>query len=163
MSHRRGLSTVLDVAVCVLLIGGAVTTLSTIVPTDPPADSAPGATARTALDSTAVVPVGDTTVRGSIAALLADAAVARSARIAPPGYVRAVERVATRRLANATRRASLTASWRPDDPCRTTALTVGTPPPPGGAVDAVTLVVPTGNGTTCGDAPVHLTLRTWSR
>jgi len=163
VSDARGLSTVLDVAVCVLLISGAVVTLTGIVPPTPPGDTAPAATARAALDSTADVPVGDATVHGSLAALLADAAIARGADTAPPGYVAAVGRVATRRLANASGRAALTASWRPDGPCRAATLVVGTPPPPGTAVDAVTLTVPTGERPRCGDAPVHLTLRTWSR
>ncbi|GGM68339.1 hypothetical protein J2752_002087 [Halarchaeum rubridurum] len=163
MTRSRGLSTVLDVAVCVLLVGGAVVTLAGIAPPTPAADTAPAATARAALDSTATVPVDGAPVRGSVAALFADAAVARGGDTAPPGYVAAVERAAARRLANASGRASLTASWRPDGPCRATTLTAGATPPPGVAVDAVTFVVPTGERPACGDAPVHLTLRTWSR
>ncbi|WP_148294590.1 DUF7284 family protein [Halarchaeum acidiphilum] len=163
MSRERGLSTVLDVAVCVLLIGGAVVTLTAVVPRAHSAASAPVGTARAVLDSTVSVRAGSGVVNGSLASLLADAAVASGTRTAPQGYVAGVERVALRRLANASRRASLTASWRPDAPCHATALSAGTEPPAGAAVDAVVLSVPIGNETRCGDAPVRLTVRTWSR
>lgn len=163
MSASRGLSTVLDVALCVLLVGGAVVALSTVVPDAHPdtvADATPTDTARAVLASTARVEVRNATVEGPVASLLADAAVADGRR-GDAVYAAVVETAARRRLVNTSRRASLTASWRPDRPCRPVTLAVGATPPTGASVDAVTLPVPT-DASACGDAPVRLTLRTWS-
>ena len=162
---NRGLSTVIDVAVCVLLVGGAVLALSSVVPDGGHGtpDARPAAAARAVLDSTATVAVGNETVHGTVATLLADAVVARGSPGDAPGYADRVRNATARRLANATRRASLTATWRPESPCHQVALAVGPRPPAGASVDAVTLSVPTANATACGRAPVHLTVRTWSR
>ncbi|WP_435098247.1 DUF7284 family protein [Halarchaeum sp. P4] len=162
MTADRGLSTVLDVAVCVLLVGAGVVALTAAVPDESvPATTDPTATARAVLDSTATVTVANETVRGTLATLLVDAAVA-DGHARAPDYADAVSVVATRRLANTTRTAAVTASWQPDAPCRAAVLAVGPTPPVGAAVDAVTLTVPTTNATGCGRASVHLTVRTWS-
>ncbi|MFB6077345.1 MAG: hypothetical protein ABEJ80_00020 [Halarchaeum sp.] len=157
----RGLSTVLDVAVCVLLVAAAVAALTTVAPDAPASDTHPSATARAALDSTATVTVENRSVRGTLAALLADAAVA-NATDAAPGYASAVTRVADRRLRATSRRAAVTATWAPPD-CPRVSLAAGATPSPGAPIDAVTLAVPAENTTRCGGAPVHLTVRTWSR
>lgn len=161
MSDDRGLSTVLDVAVCVILVAAGVVALTTVVPDDSAPDTTdPSATARAVLDSTASVTVANRTVHGTLAALLVDAAVA-DGRDRTPGYADAVSTAATRSLADTTRTAALTATWRPEDPCRAVDVTAGPTPPRGVGVDAVTLSVPTADDD-CGDAPVHLTVRTWS-
>ena len=160
----RGLSTVLDVAVCVLFVGAAAAVVSTAVPAHSPSgtSAASADAAQTVLDSTATVRVGNATRHGTVASLLADAVVVRGSPRRSPDYVAAVETVASRRLAATSAHVALTASWRPDPPCRPVAIHVGPTPRPDAPVDAVTLPVPTQNVTGCGRALVSLTVRTWS-
>jgi len=71
----RGVSTVLDVAVCLLLVGTAVATLAAAPPSsgdDPPDADVP---ARTVATTTTAVPVDNRTRHGPLAAHLASAAI----------------------------------------------------------------------------------------
>jgi len=147
----RGVSTVVDVSLAILLVSAAAVALVTI-PTDSPQPPDPDATARTVLASTATASVDQDDGRvasGRVSTLLAHAAVAAD-RDANPAFVAAVERAVDDVVEDADARIELVATA--DD----ATLRVGSRPPPDAAVAATTQAVPT-NETT-----VAVTVRTWS-
>lgn len=162
MSDRRGVSTVVDVTLCVLLVGAAAAVLvGAGVPADRPA---PVADARAAAGivtaSTATVPYrvhGETrTANGTLAHLLV-AAAARDARARPGDGVRAfhvgVRRVVRRALDAVPGPMQAVARWRPPSGGR---VTVGEDPPPGAQVDAAVVRVPFASEN------ARVVVRTWS-
>lgn len=143
----RAVSTVLDVAVCLLLVGAAVATLATAPTTERP--HAPDATpaASTLGTVTAAVPAaGDRRVHDTLAGHLGRAAVA-DARLDGGPLVRtdypgaAVEAVE----ASTADRTHVTARWMPYTGAPLAGeVTAGEPPPPGADVAATRLTVDSG-------------------
>lgn len=148
-ASARGVSTVVDISLCLLLVSAAVATLATATPPAPEDD----ARARTAAS---VVATGTLSVtydvngterraNGTAAELLAAAAVLS----APPNgstgaaFVSRVRNRTRTRLAGFDGRVQVVARWTPyrDAPV-SGAVRVGAAPPPVADVDAVTFVVP---------------------
>lgn len=149
----RGVSTVLDVAVCLLLVGVAVTTLTATVPSNDTADTADAdATAATVLTVTATVPAGAERKRhDTLAGHLATATVANThlgdeplTRSVYPSAVRDETTVRTHS------RVYITAAWRPYPGAPVEGeLDAGREPPADADVAATTLTVNSGvTGTT---------------
>lgn len=142
----RGVSTVLDVAVCLLLIGAAVATLASA----PPAATEDGpdadASARTVATATDGILFRDDTRHTTLAAHLSTAAV----MAATLGDRRLLETTYPTAVGNATEhavghRTSVTATWAPypNAPVRGR-VAAGAPPPVDATVAATTLTVDTG-------------------
>lgn len=155
----RAVSTVLDVVVFLLLVGGAVTVLVGTGPTPPRATSAHG-TADVLATSTATVtytPGGTATAgsersaEGTLAELLAAAAVANATldgtelTASSDPFERAVSETITASVARETVGTRVSAVWRayPGGPLRGT-VTAGPTPPANAEVHAATLTVPSG-------------------
>lgn len=144
----RAVSTVLDVSVCLLLVGAATLTLSTapVAGPDPSAGRAEEL-ATTLAGSTATVTYRQRTARGTYAGLLADAARTD----ARPGLGRDAFRGA---VVAATRpvlggdgwRAQVVVTWRPYEGADVGRVVVGEAPPPSADVHAATTLVPSGLG-----------------
>lgn len=143
----RAMSTVLDVAVCLLLIGAAMTTLAAAPP--PADDDTPDAdaTATTLATATTTVSVdGDRRDHGTYLGLLAVAAVANAtlegAPLAGTAYPAAVTDSTDPHVG---RREYVTATWRayPDAPLRGN-VSVGEEPPVDADVAATRHVVDSG-------------------
>ena len=142
----RGVSTVLDVAVCLLLVGAAVATLAAAPPSstanEPDADDA----ARTVATATAGIPVGNRTRHATLAAHLASAAVAAATiegqRVHESPYPGAVGNATADAVGD---RAFVTASWEPYPNATVDGrLAAGDRPPESAEVAATTLVVDSG-------------------
>ncbi|MFB6105486.1 MAG: hypothetical protein ABEJ70_00795 [Halobacteriaceae archaeon] len=166
MTDRRGVSTVVDVSLCLLLVSAAAVTLVTATPPPRrPHDSGRPLAATLAASDAAVTyhvgtPNGVATRRaeGTIVELLAGAVRVRRRPGRVRGYVPAVRRVVNRTLRRAPGRAGVTAVGRTDDG-RSVRVSAGRRPPPGTDADAVRITVP-GHGP---DArPVRVVVRTWS-
>jgi hypothetical protein len=162
----RGVSTVVDAALCLLLVSGAVATLA-YVPADPDpsrADSADetadlvgASTAR--VDYALATPDGDVdrSAHGTLAELLADAAVANATVRGRPlsndsdAFERRVVAVVERAVARPTVSVMVRATWKPypSSPVSGT-ITAGDAPPPDADVHVATLSVPTGAPTVRG-------------
>lgn len=148
MASERGVSTVVDVAVCLLLIGAAVATLSVAAAPDhdevePDADR----TAASVASVTTAVPTGqDRLDHDTLAGHLATATVANAtiegASLTASTYPDAV-RAETVDLTDD--RVFVTARWEPypDAPLRGQVI-AGDPPPPGAHVAATTLAMDSG-------------------
>lgn len=142
----RGVSTVLDVAVCLLLVGAAIATLAAAPPSS--TDSAPDADvpARTVSTATVGVPVDDRTRHGTLAAHLGSVAVTGATldgqRLLDTSYPTAVANATDDAVDN---RVFVTATWEPY-PNATVGgrLTAGERPPESADVAASTLAVDTG-------------------
>ena len=144
----RGVSTVLDVAICLLLIGVAVGTLAVAVPDDGWRSTVDGDPAAASVGTvTATVPVAnDHEVHGTLAQHLARASVLSAAldgeRLLESTYTRATRRAVERRT---TDRVRITARWRPyPDAALAGRLTVGPKPPSTADVAATRLTVDSG-------------------
>lgn len=150
----RGISTVLDVTLCLLLIAAAVATLT--VPESQPPDSSADETAEQLATATAnvtdAVPTDDATrrlVAGTQAELLGRAAVANLSLDGDPlapttaSFRAAVRDRVRRTVAWSSRATSVTARWAPypDAPLRGQVV-VGPEPPPGVSVGTARLSVP---------------------
>jgi hypothetical protein len=147
----RGISTVVDVAVFLLLVSAAVLTLS-LAPGAPPEDLGADETAELLASSTATVGYelhgAGRRAHGTVGGLLARAAVAnasiggRELSTASDGFERLV-RHETRRLLAAPHTTRVTVRWAPypDAPVRGT-VRVGTRPPPTADVQLATVTVP---------------------
>lgn len=165
---ERGVSTVLDVGLCLLLVSAAVGVLYA-VPDGSPDErgdvAAPAAT--TVATSTATVEYQPAAAdrrrvdRGTVASLLARAAVANATLEGEPvtgdeAYVDAVRSRSKRALAGVAgaARVRVRAQWRPvpGSDLRGT-VAVGPEPPQGADVHAATLSVPVGDGRGAGPGP----------
>lgn len=142
----RGVSTVLDVAICLLLVGAAVATLSTAPPAA--SDEGPDADdlARTVATSTAAVPFRDDTRHTTLAAHLAAAAVADATldgrRLLETAYPDAVGNATADAVGP---RSFVTATWAPHRNASVRGrITAGDRPPANADVAATTLTVDTG-------------------
>lgn len=142
----RGVSTVLDVAVCLLLVGAAVATLAAAPPSStasgPDADDA----ARTVATATKGVPVGNRTRHATLAAHLASAAVGAATvdgrRALATPYPDAVGNATADAVGD---RVFVTASWEPYPNATVNGrITAGERPPESAAVAATTLAVDSG-------------------
>lgn len=162
----RAISTVVDAALCLLLIGAAVATLAHAPVDDDPAPAA------TAADET-LIQLGTTTAtveysltgpdestdtsafdrdaHGTLAGLLADAAVGgatiRGERIAPhsTGYEAAVRNATADRIARSEARVNVTARWEPYPGAHVGGVvTVGPEPRDRTDVHVATMTVPSG-------------------
>lgn len=147
----RAISTVLDVAVFLLLVSAAVATL-TLVPDDDPepvvVDERADLLASSSADVEYTVGTENRTAHGTAASLLARGAVANASidgRRLSSGHGEFVEgvAVATRRTLGADNRTQVVVRWVPyrGGPVRGT-LRVGPDPPPGRDVTVATLSVP---------------------
>lgn len=142
----RAVSTVLDVAVCLLLVGVAAATLSGAVPpSDGPPDADP--TADALATETAAVPsdggrVSHRTVAGHLARGAVLAAELDGRRVLDTGYPEAVRGTAAARSGD---RVHVTARWEPypDAPLSGT-VTAGTAPPRAADVATTRLTVDSG-------------------
>ncbi len=142
----RGVSTVIDVAVCLLLVGAALATLSGIPQSPAAAGVDADAAARTVATTTTGVPVDGRTRHGTLATHLAGAAVAgatledrRLVETAYPGAVADATAAATGD------RVFVTADWEPyPDAAVSGHLAAGRRPPESADVAATTLVVDSG-------------------
>jgi hypothetical protein len=148
----RAVSTVLDVSLCLLLVGTAVLTLAA-APTpqqDPAAGSADGtASTLAATEVTVDYERGDRTrhAHGSLAGLLADAAVANGTPGEAPNFTAAVTRATLPALAGEGWHGQVVATWRPYEGAERGGTVLAGPDPPAGAdVHAATMRVPSGIG-----------------
>lgn len=142
----RGVSTVLDVAVCLLLIGAALATLSAA----PPASTDRGPTADETADvlatATTGIPVRGDTRHATFAAHLARAAVSAATvgdrRLLATSYPRSVRNTTAEAVPH---RTYVTATWRPfPNGSVGGRLTAGREPPASADVAAATLTVENG-------------------
>lgn len=146
----RAVSTVLDVSLCLLLVGAAVLTL-TGVPA-PEADPAAGtadavATSLAATETTVDYARAGRTrhAHGSLAGLLADAAVVNGTPDDAPNFTAAVARATLPALAGEGWHGRVVATWRPYEGAdRGGSVTAGPAPPPGADVHAATMRLPSG-------------------
>lgn len=144
----RAVSTVLDVAVCLLLIGVAVTTLAAAIPDEEqPATIDSDSTARSLATVTATVPAAEgQRAHGTLAGHLARATVMDGTldgeRIAPSGYSGNVRREIER---NTDVRSHVSARWEPypDAPLESR-RSIGIPPPKTADVAATRITVDSG-------------------
>jgi hypothetical protein len=147
----RGISSVVDVSVFLLLVSAAVATL-TLVPSPAPEPVTVDESANVLGAATAEVDYRlggeDRRAHGTVASLLARGTVANTSVDGRPlsdGQEPFLERVrtATRRTLGPTNRTAAVARWAPyrGSPLRGT-LRVGTTPPPGRGVTVATLTVP---------------------
>ncbi|MEF8806724.1 DUF7284 family protein [Natronomonas sp.] len=149
----RGVSTVLDVSVCLLLVGAAMTTLAVGIPedgrhsVDGSLDAGSDTTARTLATATVSVPVSrNRTAYGTPADHLGRAAATNASldgdSLTNGDYAAAV---AAETTATTDRRVAVTARWEPypDAPLRGT-TTAGEPPPADADVAVTRSVVETG-------------------
>ena len=144
----RGVSTVLDVAICLLLVGVAVGTLAAAVPDDGRRSTVDGdQNARTVGTVTATVPVADGhETHGTLAQHLARASILTAMldgeRLLESSYPAATRRAVERRTAD---RVRITARWLPyPDAPLAGRLTVGPKPPSTADVAATRLTVDSG-------------------
>ena len=144
----RAVSTVLDVAVCLLLVGAAVATLATAPPATGGSGAPDAAPAASGLATvTASVPAaGDRRVHDTLAGHLGDAAVVDArldgAALVATGYPGAVAEEVEASTAD---RTHVTARWEPYPGAPLAgAVTAGEPPPPGADVAATRLTVDSG-------------------
>ena len=144
----RGVSTVLDVAICLLLIGVAVGTLAAAVPDDDWRSTVDGDPAAASVGTvTATVPVaGDHEAHGTLAQHLARASILSATldgeRLLESSYPGATRRAVERRTAD---RVRVTARWRPyPDAPLAGGLVVGPRPPSTADVAATRLTVDSG-------------------
>lgn len=149
----RGVSTVVDVSLALLLVSAAAVALVTI-PADDSRPKDPDATARSVLASTVATtyqsPTGDERVAsGRVGTLLGEAAVAAH-RNANLEFVRAVEAAVAELLARTDARIEVLAT------ARSGTLRLGASPTPSAAVASITHSVAVENGS------ATVTVRTWS-
>lgn len=162
---RRGASTVLDVCLFCLLVGAALATLAAVpAPTDDREGNRADAAASTLGRTTVTVEYElgaadgarlDRTDRGTVASLLASAALANATVDGRPldsgrgAYVRAVRERTAGVLAEVApdARVGVTAVWRPYEGATLSGrVHAGARPPPSADVHAATLSVPSGVG-----------------
>ena len=142
----RGVSTVLDVAVCLLVVGAAVATLASIPPAGGDDALDADATARLLATGTVAVPADDGTGHATYGAHLARGAVSAATvedrRLLETPYPAAVRR----ETANATGdRTFVTARWEPyPDAVVGGRIAAGRRPPESADVAATTLTVDSG-------------------
>lgn len=144
----RGVSTVLDVAVCLLLVGVAVATLSAVPPTGEGADApdADGTASTLATVTTAVQVPHSGTAHDTLAGHLATATVANSSissdRLHETTYPASVRN----ETANVTgERVFVTATWSTYPNSQLTgSVTAGSEPPPGAETATTVLAVDSG-------------------
>jgi hypothetical protein len=150
----RGVSTVVDVAVALLLVSASVVVVVAATPPDARRDPDARTLATVLATTDASVPVAGEIARGTVAGLLADAAVLSASR---PAFLEGVRARVNRTLGHVTDPAQVIA--RPVG--NGSAMTVGEDPPPAVDVTAVSILVPAReprNGT-----PVRIVTRTWSQ
>ncbi|MFB6138293.1 MAG: hypothetical protein ABEJ42_08170 [Halobacteriaceae archaeon] len=151
----RGVSTVVDVSLCLLLVGASVGVLVAAPDrhsTDPPSPRPVATVLGTATGSVPVdAPGGRATVREPLAGLLASAAAKRGDEGARP-FVRAVRERLVEALSSVSGPVQVIAT-APDGG----RVVVGPSPPPGVTVAAVSLAVPTG-----ARGLARVTVRRWS-
>lgn len=146
----RAVSTVLDVCLCVLLVGAAVLTLvSATAPEPDPAAGRAEEVATTLAGATATVSYasGDEvrTAHGTLAGLLADAAVSNRTPSSGRGLRDAVGNATRPALVGRGWRAEVVATWRPYEGAEEVSrIRVGGRPPAGVDVHAATMIVPSG-------------------
>ncbi|MFC7044895.1 hypothetical protein ACFQH6_05170 [Halobacteriaceae archaeon GCM10025711] len=157
----RAVSTVLDVTLALLLVSAGTVVLATAP--SPPNDTGPGP-ARTAANllsttdatveyrhSTGGAEPERRTANGTVATLLADAALVDARTGGTPPFVERVENATERTVRRVTPRAQVVAVWTPYPGAPVVGrVAAGRRPPPDADVDAVTLTVPV--GTASGDA-----------
>lgn len=142
----RGVSTVLDVAVCLLLVGVAMATLAATPPTaTADAPDADGPAQVVATSTTGIAVGGDTrdsTLADHLATAAVSAATVEDRRLVETSYPEAVENATA---ATVGRRTHVTATWKPYEqaPVRGR-VTAGNAPPDGADVAATTLTVYSG-------------------
>jgi hypothetical protein len=167
----RGLSTVVDATLCLLLVSASVLTLVTAVP-DGEAEKPDGArrglellgSTTAAVEYRAPSPPRNRTARGTVVALLADAAAVRGRDASIRGFVPAVVNATERATRRVRGRVNVTVRWHPHDGGDAAGrVTVGASPPPAADVNAARLTVPVANAA---DEPARGTavvvVRTWS-
>ncbi|WP_135533363.1 DUF7284 family protein [Halostella pelagica] len=164
----RGVSTVVDAVLCLLLVSGAVATLAYVpADTDPSrpdtadetADVVGSSTAR--VDYTLATPNGDVerSTQGTLAELLADAAVANMTVYGhqlsddSDAFEREVTAVVESAVARPNVSVTVRATWEPypNSPVKGT-VTAGDVPPPNADVHVATLTVPSDSSTNRNDA-----------
>lgn len=142
----RGVSTVLDVAICLLLIGAALATLSAAPPaaTDEGPDA--DATAQTVATATTGIPFRNGARHATLAAHLATAAVTTSTVEEQPLLESAYPGAVGNATASAVgHRTSVTATWTPYPNASVRGrVTAGDEPPASADVAATTVTVDTG-------------------
>ncbi|MFB6217857.1 MAG: hypothetical protein ABEH77_01570 [Halobacteriaceae archaeon] len=149
MAVARGVSTVVDVSLALLLVSASVATLVAATPPEREQSRAGARTTAALLAATnARIDYRGGNASGTVAGLLADA----TANDTPDGFRSAVRRRAARTVRTVPVHGQVTA--RPVGGGRR--IAVGNPPPPSADVDAAAFTVGR-NGT-----PVRVVVRTWS-
>lgn len=142
----RGVSTVLDVAVCLLLVGAALATLAAAPPASTDHRPTADATAQTVATATTSIPHRQNTRHATLAAHLGSAAVSAATVGTRPllstSYPDAVRQTTGDEIPHT---AFVTARWRPVPNASVGGrIQAGRDPPPNADVSAATLSVETG-------------------
>ncbi|WP_254838876.1 DUF7284 family protein [Natronomonas marina] len=137
----RGVSTVLDVAVCLLLVGTALATLAAAPPTPTPEAPDADAAARTVATATTGVPGGNSTRHTTLAAHLGSAAVHAATvdgqRLVGSSYPAAVVEATGEATGD---RVYVTATWEPYPNATVDGRVTAGPKPPASADVAATVM-----------------------
>lgn len=158
MSSERGISTVVDVMLCLLIVSAAIGMLVYMEDEQDESPETAGDTAAILGTATASIeytpsagePVDTRTDYGTIASLLAKAAVLNGTVKGEPlttgdAYQQAAKRAAEQKLVSIEDGTEITARWEPiENGSLQGKITVGERPPPGADVDAAVLTVTTG-------------------
>lgn len=145
----RAVSTVLDVSACLLLVSAAVLTLlqAPVAGPDPAADrAAEVATTLSGATATVSYPSGGGRRRahGTLAGLLADAAVSNATPDTGVPFRAAVENATRPLLGDTGWRGQVVVTWQPYAGAEAATVSVGDDPPPGVDVHVATTTVPSG-------------------
>jgi hypothetical protein len=158
----RGVSTVLDATLCLLLVSAAVVTLVTVPGTEARPANTPGDTrsaAGTLAASTAAVERANGTANATVANLLADAALLNAAGESTPTFAAGVRNATNRTLAGTRGRTAADAVAR-NGSRPVGRFHVGPTPPEGTAVEASSFTVPAPESPRA--VRVRIVVRGWS-
>lgn len=152
MSAHRAVSTVVDVALCMLLVSASVGVLATADPPEattenrPPPRDVAGVMGAATAEITYTVDSRNRVARGTLADLLAHVArIDARAGGATSGFRAGVRRETARTLDSVAGPAQVVAVWRPYPGAeRTGRVAAGEEPPPGANVAAASITVPLG-------------------
>ncbi|MFB6120695.1 MAG: hypothetical protein ABEJ68_06215 [Halobacteriaceae archaeon] len=147
MTANRGVSAAVDAALCLLLVSASVLTLTAVSPPGPAGETEVrrGAELLGATTATVSYADGSRVARGTVAALLADAAVLTARAGRHPEFVAGVKNSTRRALAGLPGEMAVRVRWRPTPGAPVAGrLSVGERPPANVDVRAAEFTIPAG-------------------